>query len=386
MNLNIGKRIKELRNRRDITQEKLANYLNISCQAVSKWENGTAYPDITLLPPIANFFGVSTDELLGISQNLSNIELKQAETEYKLNQKDGKIEENIKLAREIVEKYPRNYNWILNLATALVSFDGSIEQIKTSKDNNYAGEAVALCERIKEDCASDVLQFEATKILCSIYPQMGRAEDAEKLAQNMPDMLSCKEFLLAEISSGEEKIRRNQKNLIKLVDLCASILVRQAFDKNIAANLSYEEKECFVDAANSLYYILFKEDKYSLLLNQRLAWNFRRLAELRCAQNQEREAMEFLLAAEESALAFDVGLIEKKFNYNSLFTNRCSYVPSDNKKSWQGSETSMLYYRTTEGVFDSLRKNRDFIRMQKRLKKKLGSFEKELSSFGETEG
>lgn len=369
MNLNIGKRIKELRNERDITQEKLANYLNISCQAVSKWENGTAYPDITFLPSIANFFGVSSDELLGIDQSLSNIELKEAEIEYKLNQKDGKIEENIKLARGIVEKYPRNYNWIMNLATALVSFDGSTEQINISEKNNYAQEAVTLCERIKEDCASDVLQFEATKILCSLYPQMGRTEDAKKLAENMPDMLSSKEFLLAEISSGEEKIRRNQENLIKLIDLCASILVKQAFDKNIGANLSYEEKEYFVDSANSLYHILFKEDKDSLLLNQRLAWNYRRLAELRCAQNKESDALEFLLKAEKAALAFDEGLIEKKFNYNSPFTNRCSYVPTENKKSWQGSETSMLYYRTTEGVFDYLKKNRDFIKMQKRLKK-----------------
>lgn len=63
MNLYIGKKIKDLRKSQDITQEKLADYLNISYQAVSKWENGTALPDITLVPSIANFFGISTDEL-----------------------------------------------------------------------------------------------------------------------------------------------------------------------------------------------------------------------------------------------------------------------------------------------------------------------------------
>lgn len=46
-----------------ITQEKLADYLNVSFQAVSKWENGTSSPDISLLPKISTYFGVTIDEL-----------------------------------------------------------------------------------------------------------------------------------------------------------------------------------------------------------------------------------------------------------------------------------------------------------------------------------
>ena len=57
---------------------------------------------------------------------------------------------------------------------------------------------------------------------------------------------------------SETKIRRNPENPIKLIDLCAGILAMQAFDKNLDANLSYEKKECFIDAANSLYHILSK--------------------------------------------------------------------------------------------------------------------------------
>ena len=65
--LKIGEKIKELRKAQDVTQEKLADYLNISYQAVSKWENGLALPDITLVPQLANFFGVTCDYLLGVS-------------------------------------------------------------------------------------------------------------------------------------------------------------------------------------------------------------------------------------------------------------------------------------------------------------------------------
>lgn len=53
--MNIGKKIKLLRKENEITQEKLAVYLNVSCQAVSKWENETTVPDISLIVPIANF-------------------------------------------------------------------------------------------------------------------------------------------------------------------------------------------------------------------------------------------------------------------------------------------------------------------------------------------
>lgn len=61
----IGKNIKKLRTAKNITQEQLAASLHISNQAVSKWEKEQAYPDISLLPLIADHFGVTMDELFG---------------------------------------------------------------------------------------------------------------------------------------------------------------------------------------------------------------------------------------------------------------------------------------------------------------------------------
>lgn len=59
----IGKNIKKLRNERNVTQEQLAEELHISYQAVSKWETGGAVPDTMMLPGIAEFFGITIDEL-----------------------------------------------------------------------------------------------------------------------------------------------------------------------------------------------------------------------------------------------------------------------------------------------------------------------------------
>lgn len=65
MNSSLGSRIAELRRKKNMTQEDLANALGVTPQAVSKWENDLSCPDITLLPQLARLFDVTTDELLG---------------------------------------------------------------------------------------------------------------------------------------------------------------------------------------------------------------------------------------------------------------------------------------------------------------------------------
>ena len=64
--MEIGKVIKQARLNKKITQEQLAEALGVTTQAVSKWETDCSYPDITLIPAIANYLDVSNEELLGI--------------------------------------------------------------------------------------------------------------------------------------------------------------------------------------------------------------------------------------------------------------------------------------------------------------------------------
>jgi len=59
----IGNKIRELRLKHNITQSQLAEVLSVTIQSVSKWETGRSFPDITLLPVIARYFGISMDEL-----------------------------------------------------------------------------------------------------------------------------------------------------------------------------------------------------------------------------------------------------------------------------------------------------------------------------------
>ena len=65
MTLPTAEIIRTMRRERNVTQDELAQALGVSFQAVSRWENGQAYPDIELLPKIADYFGITTDKLLG---------------------------------------------------------------------------------------------------------------------------------------------------------------------------------------------------------------------------------------------------------------------------------------------------------------------------------
>ena len=64
----MGEIIKSLRKEQGITQETLAEFLRVTPQAISKWENNTGMPDISQIVPLANIFGVSTDILFGLEK------------------------------------------------------------------------------------------------------------------------------------------------------------------------------------------------------------------------------------------------------------------------------------------------------------------------------
>ena len=74
--MDMGKEIRRLRNSRGMTQEGLAEALNVTAQTVSKWECGTSMPDVQLLPQIAVYFGVTIDQLFAMApeQQMERIE------------------------------------------------------------------------------------------------------------------------------------------------------------------------------------------------------------------------------------------------------------------------------------------------------------------------
>ena len=91
--MELGKKIRQLRLRAGLTQEQLAERLGMAPQSVSKWENAVAMPDITLLPLLAEIFGVSIDDLFDLS------------TEQRLNRIENRMDVEEELPRDVFWEY-----------------------------------------------------------------------------------------------------------------------------------------------------------------------------------------------------------------------------------------------------------------------------------------
>lgn len=365
--LKIGDKIKSLRKAQGITQEKLAAYLNISYQAISKWENGTALPDITLVPQIANFFGVSADELLCMKKTEETEELKEYEKIYRENNRLGKMFDNILLSREVLTKYPRNYQWMLNLSYPLIQYNDTEEHNKYSSEHGFVEEAISICERILEDCTIDSIRHSAIQILCYSYRDVGKEDLALKLANEMPDMYLCREHLLSHIYKGEEQIEQCQNVLLSMIDSSSGIIGMLISHGLMGKELSVSQKIELTETANNLYKLILGKDEDSLFYNCRLCRNYILLAELWCKNGDIEKAMENLLLAEKSATNYDAcdSLTEQK--YKSLLANRCTFNPKAVGRNWEGTETGMLLNTLQRKVFDCIRETDDFKQIVVRL-------------------
>lgn len=207
MKLLIGNTIKYLRRERDITQEELAEILGVSCQSVSRWENNTCYPDIELLPTIANFFGITVDNLLGVDDAAEAEKVEKYLSDFQSAISCGDIEECIRIARAGVAEYPNNYKLLNKLMYALFVSGDSDGNIPEWQENmkKYDAEITMIGERIMKYCVDPNIRFEAIARLARNHCEMGRTEIGKTVYEALPPQTFCKETRIWWALSDEEK-------------------------------------------------------------------------------------------------------------------------------------------------------------------------------------
>lgn len=130
--INISKVILKNRKNRNITQEDLADYLSVSKASVSKWETGNSYPDILLLPKLANYFDISIDELLGYSSQLSFKEIRRLYDEFGKMYQNNK-EETLKKVETKIKEYYSCYDFILSMSQWFLNY-GILNEVKEERE------------------------------------------------------------------------------------------------------------------------------------------------------------------------------------------------------------------------------------------------------------
>ena len=195
--MNIGNKIRELRKQRGITQEQLAESIGISFQDVSKWKNNIALPDITLVPVLASYFGVSMDELFDF--NLKEIEhAVRIITEKAYQYRESNPAESRRILEEGLKKYPENDILLNNLLYVL---DYSVKPDET----------IAIASKLIEKTNQNDVKYDALRFLAYAYKAKGDLESAEAAIEQIPEIYFTKLTEKAYLLSGKAKFEAAEK-------------------------------------------------------------------------------------------------------------------------------------------------------------------------------
>ncbi len=208
MKLQIGKRIRELRRERNITQEKLAELLGVSFQSVSRWESGVCYPDMELLPVMGSIFDVTVDYLLGVDQYWEQKKVEDYLAQFQTAVSAGDIDACIQIARAGVKEFPNQYTLLNKLMYALFlagDEDGNIPDWEENK-KKYDGEITKLGERIRDHCPNQEIRLEAVARLAFHHCDNGRREQGRALYESLPSRRWCRENAIWWALEEEEKL------------------------------------------------------------------------------------------------------------------------------------------------------------------------------------
>lgn len=200
MELSIGTKLRTLRRGRDLTQEEVAAHLGISFQAISKWERGDGYPDITILPALASYFGVTTDELLGVDGIEAEKHYREINLLWKENRAAGRHSENVTLMREALKRYP-------NDALLLVQLSSSLEKTYTTEEERIARlrESAAVQEQILRYGEDSEVRNATQYNLCFAYLNLGEPQKALAQAEKLSNLYKARENALVFCLEGEER-------------------------------------------------------------------------------------------------------------------------------------------------------------------------------------
>lgn len=361
--MNIGTVIKENRQKKDLTQEQFAEYLNVSVSAVSQWESGKTTPDFSMLVPLANFFDISLDELLGRRPG----EKEKAIGEYdrqdsKLTSK-GEVDAAIELWREALARFPGDFHCMhmlqSNLFLSYCACHGNEASVKKAE------ECVSLGERILRDCKEDDYRQFAIQTLTYIYSFKDLPFSDENKAVNYANMAAdasvCRQELLEHAYFSDES--KNKRLEIKHFN-------RLFYADMLTWSLIYDDdmpKEYYLkalEAALGIWKLIIYDENY-LFYDSRVSDIYSYIASMHAGNKEKKETLEALKKALEFAHRSD-SLPLKEQKYTSVFVCCASSDPSKCAKNFTETHIQLILNRIKQKEFDFLQGDPEFTELMQK--------------------
>lgn len=359
MELSIGKNIQNSRKRLGLTQEQVADALGVSVAAVSKWETGGAYPDITLLAPLARLLGGTVDGLLGYEPQLLEKQAVEFCEQCAREFENGSFEKAVETAKKHLREYPNSAFLKLRMgSTFMMHIPCALgkEEAEKLAEQLLARAETLLWEASKsEDAATRDGAFQG---LCALLMQRERYEDAlkalEQIHQPLSDPLSMKVSVYYAMGDFEKSRQAAQYLLANHLFACnialgtLTNLAREKKDYPLAlrmANLSLQLSRMFERDG------VYGQDNNSYLM----------IARLYAEQGKAREALDAL----HSYVSCTKLPLASETEKTSPFTSSLEFSTSSNSRSYL-NRCALLAVKEPR-VFDTLRDNPEFAEILKEL-------------------
>lgn len=204
MKLCIGEKLRQLRLAKGLTQEQVAEVFGVSAQAVSRWENNTVCPDVTLLPGVAMFYDTTVDAILGMDEIRDRARLREIHTKALQCVSGNQMAQAAAILRDALKIYPNDGGLLLALGETLAHMDDS--PMATL-------EAITVVERaLKYGNLNMKTQSTAVVNLIFLHMRSGNPEKANALIKSLPHIWESREMLMPE--GYDEEYRDHLKKAV----------------------------------------------------------------------------------------------------------------------------------------------------------------------------
>ncbi len=358
MNLKIGTIIKDLRASRKITQDQLATFIGVTPQAISRWEAENGYPDIEILPAIADFFSITVDELLGLKR--SERENRRNEI-YKIMYQDDTVEpseendEILTRARLFAAEFPSDEKIQDHLAGIICKR----YMWQDNPDIQKLQEAEKIYWVLLDTTKDNEFKSHLYENLAYLYAiGFKNKEKLDQVLAGIPRMAFCRESVSANAYNFlDGSIIREQDYIEKMTDGLCFGLVSYIITSIRNDPDMWDEKICMLEKLIEIYKFICGENL--LFYNCRVAYIHRVIATYKIAQGKYDEALDEL----EKVLYYTKEQLTAKPDdkYTSYFMSELSYlepIPGDPKFEDNRPHNDAWYILNTELVqnrYDPLR-------------------------------
>ena len=311
--MDLGNNIKSLRTKKRMTQEELADLLGTTSKSVSRWEQSLTYPDISLLPFIANIFEITVDELLGVESIKQDEYIKELKTQADKYAMNNDYESELNLWQEAYKKLPNNEEVKIRLINVMNTINIITNDIK------YSSEIIKLSESILSKSTNNNIRINATQCLVNLYSQMGNVEMAEHYCKQLPsDLLLTSNVMRTRYLKNEKLLTAIQMNICDLV----SEIVRESefiiYDNRLKVSKEYKKE--YLEKLVKIEELMFVKDNDYGYHAVPIIFNYLELIKLEIETSNREELIKYYFNNIEKALNYITNF--KPHKITSPFMNK----------------------------------------------------------------